>query len=99
VTIGGRTVSCADVARRLERRPGVAAARVRPADGRLKALIVPHPDQDGSALHAEIRAWCDSQLPAAERPLRIAIARRVPTDALGKELDWEEPGTRAGSDR
>jgi 4-coumarate--CoA ligase len=92
VLIGGTTVACRAVAERLEARPGVAAARVRPAEGRLKALIVPEAGHDPETLCAEVRAWADAALPTAERPLRIAVAPRVPTDALGKEVDWEESG-------
>lgn len=92
VTIGGVTVHPQAVARKLAARPGVAKARVRPAEGRLKALAVPQPGQDGPELAEALRSWAQTALPPAERPLRIQTAARIPTDALGKETDWDDAG-------
>jgi 4-coumarate--CoA ligase len=93
VQVGARTVYPAAVARRLEAHPQVAAARVRPltvgADTRLKALVVPAPGADPAALEAALWAWIRRDLPSWERPVRLALAAAVPTDALGKDRDWD----------
>jgi 4-coumarate--CoA ligase len=90
VMIGGTTVHPGAVTRKLAGRPGVADARVRPSGQRLKALLVPAEGYDPEALKAEVRAWAQHALPAAERPVSLTCAERIPVDALGKERDWSE---------
>ena len=88
VMIGGVTVHPEAVARRLASRPGVYDARVRPSGSRLKALLVPEADADWAAVKRNVRAWAESALSPAERPMAYTLADAVPRDSLGKETDW-----------
>lgn len=89
VQVGGINVYPGRVAAALERHPGVAAARVRPGAGRLKALIVPaDPAGDGAGLRRELRAWMARELTVPERPGALTIAAALPTGAMGKDADW-----------
>ena len=88
VTIGGTTVHPEAVGRKLAARPGVREARARPGGDRLKALLVPEPGADWKALRRDVRAWAETALPPAERPMAYTLATAVPRDSLGKETDW-----------
>ncbi len=88
VMIGGVTVHPEAVARKLAGRPGVGEARVRPSGNRLKALLVPEPGADPPAVEQAVRAWAETALPPAERPIAYTLADAVPRDSMGKETDW-----------
>jgi 4-coumarate--CoA ligase (photoactive yellow protein activation family) len=92
VQVGGVNVYPARVAAALATHPLVAEIRVRPADGRLKALVVPKPaDADPDSVRRTLFTWIAANLPVAERPRSITVLPRLPTGALGKAQDWAEP--------
>jgi long-chain acyl-CoA synthetase len=92
VQVGGINVYPDRVAARLRDRPWVGDAAVRlmrPEEGaRLKAFIVPGVGADLTALQADLYAWIDSALSAAERPTALTFGSRLPTGMMGKSADW-----------
>ncbi len=91
VQVGGVNVFPAQVAARLAGHPLVAEAAVRLdvtlPEPRLKAFVTL---RQGAARQARaaLEAWCREHLPAAERPVRIAVGRRLPKSELAKPADW-----------
>jgi 4-coumarate--CoA ligase len=96
VQVGGVNVHPAQVAAALARHPSVAQCAVRLDDSlaepRLKALVVPAPGLDPglapAAVTAALMAWCRDNFAAAERPVRIDLADRLPSSGLDKPADW-----------
>jgi 4-coumarate--CoA ligase (photoactive yellow protein activation family) len=102
VQIGGRVVQPDRVAEQLCTIPGVSAATVRPWQGRLKAFVVPasgdgvgdEPGESGhnqtahEMLRERVAAWVEEHLPAHERPVRITVGTELPTNQMGKRIDW-----------
>lgn len=93
VQVGGVNVFPGKVRDFLTSLSGVAAVAVRlydsPQGPRLKALIVPHPHQDTDNLERLLRENCAAKLSSAERPVRYTFKSAIPTNTMGKELDWE----------
>lgn len=93
VQVGGVNVFPAKVREFLEKQSGVAAAAVRlhdsPQGPRLKALIVPQPQQDTAILEQRLRESCAAGLSSVERPARYTFRSAIPTNTMGKELDWD----------
>lgn len=93
VQVGGHNVAPAEIARRLEAMPGVAASAVRlqgtGSNCRLKAFIVPEAEGQEpidallERLRSAVTAW-----PAAERPVRFDSGPALPVNAMGKLRDW-----------
>ena len=92
VQVGGINVSPSTVAARLRERPGVRDAVVRlmrPEEGsRLKAFLIADPGLDPCDLRTAVERWAMTHLPASERPTSIAVGATLPTNALGKSVDW-----------
>jgi long-chain acyl-CoA synthetase len=91
VQIGGHNVFPEQIRQRLLGHADVADAAVRlePANGRLKAYIVPKIDgEDPGILIGRIEAWCASEFKAIERPKRFAVGGALPRTAMGKLSDW-----------
>jgi len=94
VQVGGINVFPATVARKLKRVSGVADVQVRPdgrhSEQRLKAFLVPKPDVvDRELWLADIRSWARANLSTTERPVSYTLGDRLPTNAMGKSVDWE----------
>lgn len=93
VQVGGVNVFPGKVREYLTSLPGVADAAVRlydsPQGPRLKALIVPQPQQDTVNLERLLRECCAAKLSSAERPIRYTFNSAIPTNTIGKKLDWE----------
>jgi long-chain acyl-CoA synthetase len=91
VQIGGHNVFPEQIRQRLLGHADIADAAVRlePANGRLKAFIVPKTDgEDPNALIDRIESWCAGEFKAAERPKRFAVGGALPRNAMGKFRDW-----------
>ena len=87
VQVSGVNVYPALVARKLQRHPDVTACHIRlmePASGgRLKAFVVADP-----AIEPKLRAWIEEHLTPAERPRELTFGPELPTNELGKTVDW-----------
>jgi len=92
LAIGGVNVYPQRVQRLLESFPGVAQAFVRTCerdDGlRLKAWIVPEPNQDMNYLEKTLRDYCSKNLLSVEQPVRFTFGDQPPFNAYGKLQDW-----------
>lgn len=91
VQIGGHNVFPEHIRQRLLGHADIADAAVRlePANGRLKAFIVPKSDgEDPDALIDRIESWCAAEFKAAERPKRFSVGGALPKNAVGKLRDW-----------
>ena len=92
VQVGGINVSLSRVAALLRARPGVADAAVRlmrPDEGmRLKAFIVAAPGAALEVMRQELEGWIEMNLPTVERPKALMFGRALPTNELGKSVDW-----------
>ncbi len=91
--VGGINVHPGRIAEILEAHPKVAEARVRlmqPAEGtRVKAFIVPVGDVvDYEALRNELDLWSIAHLTAPERPRAFSFGAALPSNLLGKVIDW-----------
>lgn len=94
VQVGGVNVSPDHVRRRLREHPWVADAAVRlmdPSEGdRLKAFVVPAPDAPaGPDFHRALTRWIDHNLAVPERPRALSCGPSLPSDAIGKDADWD----------
>ncbi len=91
VQIGGHNVFPEQIRQRLLGHADIADAAIRlePANGRLKAFIVPKGEgEDPNALIDRIESWCAGEFKAAERPKRFAVGDALPRNAMGKLRDW-----------
>lgn len=89
VQVGGVNVWPDAVATWLGEQPGVAAASVRVAEGRLKAFVVPsEPEDRTGALAAQLLGAMNAGLTAPERPVSLTFGRELPLSAMGKPCDW-----------
>jgi 4-coumarate--CoA ligase len=91
VQVGGINVYPEQIAHRLAAHPLVAEAAVRLdtslPEPRLKAFCTLTGGRPAVARGA-LERWCLDHLTAAERPVHIAIGRKMPRNALGKASDW-----------
>jgi len=88
IQVGGHNVFPAELARLLERYPGVAEACVRAGGDRLKAFIVPCSGANPAELEVELRnMMAQCQIPAA-RPASYAFGPTLPRTSMGKLADW-----------
>ena len=58
----------------------------------LKALLIADPEQrsgQAETLIAQVRTWLADKLEPHELPKRFAVRDSIPTNELGKEIDWE----------
>ncbi len=93
VQVGGINVHPETVRTLLLSHPGVADAEVRlmhPAEGeRLKAFIVPQqPAGAGEELRRDLEALVAERLTPPERPRAFTFGEAVPSNAMGKRVDW-----------
>lgn len=93
VQVGGINVFPSAVRSALLTHPAVRDAAVRLMRGdegnRLKAFIVARDAQaDRTALHADLTAWVQQHLTAAERPRAFTFGEQCPTGPNGKDADW-----------
>ncbi len=92
VQVGGVNVFPERVAAVLRAHRGVADAVVRlmrPDEGeRLKAFVLPQPDEDRAALLADLWRYLEARLTPLERPKSIVFGSRLPVGQLGKPADW-----------
>jgi long-chain acyl-CoA synthetase len=91
VQIGGHNVFPEHIRQRLLGHADIADAAVRlePANGRLKAFIVPKSESaDPNILIDRIESWCATEFKTVERPKRFNVGRTVPRNAMGKLRDW-----------
>lgn len=93
VQVGGINVFPQRVEELLGSHPAVANIAVRlmtSAEGqRLKAFVVPHPWQtDLAQLHTELDRIAGQALTVPERPRAYNFGLALPTNALGKRIDW-----------
>ncbi|MEM0986753.1 MAG: AMP-binding protein [Pseudomonadota bacterium] len=92
--VGGVNVFPSKIEAYLNAQPGVAESAVRgtqPSNGatnRLKAFIVPESNEDASDLLGRLEAACRSDLSTPERPVHFTIGAEIPTNEIGKRLDW-----------
>jgi long-chain acyl-CoA synthetase len=88
VQVGGHNVDPAWVAQQIRQMSGVRDCAVRlagsGADARLKAFVVLAPHAKLDALQA---AWREL-LPWYAVPQRVTVGDAVPTNAMGKRVDW-----------
>jgi 4-coumarate--CoA ligase (photoactive yellow protein activation family) len=89
VQIGGVNVWLGHVAAVLRRCPGVADVAVRMGRaGRMKAFVVPTEEDDRAVLLNGIKDHARRMLTAVERPVDYLFGPSIPTDPLGKAVDW-----------
>lgn len=92
VQVGGVNVYPQRVREALLRHPDVQEVAVRlmaPNEGsRLKAFVVPRPGTDRTALRTGLHAWAQVHLSACERPKAFSLGHRLPSNSLGKAIDW-----------
>ena len=92
VQVGGVNVSPALVAARLKARPFVKDAAVRlmrqDEGQRLKAFVVLEAGCDPIAVERDLAVWMRANLSAAERAMSLSFGASLPTNVMGKPLDW-----------
>lgn len=89
VQVAGHNVWPERVARALRAVDGVADVAVRlHANGRLKAFVVPHENQDTQLLSARIERVVTPRLTDPERPRSFRFGPTLPRNAMGKLEDW-----------
>lgn len=92
VQVGGVNVAPDLVAAKLRARPHVADAAVRlmrPEEGsRLKAYIVLEAGANADAVAHQLHTWMRSSVKAAERATELTFGASLPTNVMGKALDW-----------
>ena len=92
VQVAGVNVFPARVAEAIRRAPGVGDCVVRrasgAADARLEAFVVVVEPADREATLRDLARFCQRELSAPERPVRIEIGARLPLDAMGKPTAW-----------
>ena len=92
VQVGGINVFPARVRQVLLDHPQITDAAVRlmaPGEGsRLKAFVVNAPGCDPVALQSALWAWTEARLTAPERPKAFTVGDHLPSNTLGKLLDW-----------
>lgn len=89
VQIAGVNVSPEAVRAHLCAHDGVRDAAVRPADGRLKAFVVPEDEwSDTDRLRAALRVHVMRGLAPSSRPDRFTFGAALPMNDLGKRSDW-----------
>jgi aryl carrier-like protein len=89
IKVDGYRIEPGEIEAVLSRAPAVAEAVVVAVDGaqgrRLLANVVPRDHQvDDAQLIAQLRAWCETQLPAYLRPHAFAVLPALPLTASGK---------------
>ncbi len=92
VQVGGVNVSPGSVAAALRERPGVKDAAVRlmrPDEGlRLKAFIVVQHGWREHDLRLDLDSWIERALEPAARPRALTFGQQLPTNEMGKAVDW-----------
>ena len=95
VKIGGHRVSLIAVQTSIEQHPKVAQCMVRldAVHLHLKALVVPQTGtnistEDAALLLSELDAYFSLKLPAYHAPKAWTLAAALPTNAMGKFVDW-----------
>lgn len=91
VQVGGINVWPDRIGAYIENHRLVKACAVRPMETehgtRLKLFVVPA-DAEADDVRPEMRAWINTSLPAAERPIHLTVGAKLPRDSLGKLCDW-----------
>lgn len=96
VQVGGVNVSLSKVATVIEEHPQVRRCAVRlmtPGEGeRLKAFIVaekrPRTDEERRDVRESVEAWITKRLPASGRPRHLTFGEELPSNGLGKIINW-----------
>ncbi|PYE35199.1 4-coumarate--CoA ligase (photoactive yellow protein activation family) [Idiomarina fontislapidosi] len=96
LSICGKSVHPETIARVIKQHPNISDARVRliheQESRALKALLIADPDSRSGqteTLIAQVRTWLADKLEPHELPKRFTVRETVPTNELGKEIDWE----------
>lgn len=106
VTVAGTNVDTSAVAGRIASVPGVGETVVTLDDTveppRLRAFVEPVMSReatgpDAEALATRIRRYCETVLPAAERPVRIDVVASLSRGSLGKALRDQTAAATSGT--
>ena len=96
LSICGKSVHPEAIADVIRQHPNISDARVRLNHAQeshsLKALLIADPEQrsgQAETLIAQVRTWLADKLEPHELPKRFAVRDSIPTNELGKEIDWE----------
>lgn len=96
IQVNGVNVYPARIAEVIAEHPGIDTARVRALDSDdssgLKALLIPNStlsDKPDAKVIAKLQDWLRDKLEAHEIPKQFSVAKQVPTNDMGKELDWD----------
>ncbi|RUO77845.1 AMP-binding protein [Idiomarina seosinensis] len=96
VQVNGINVYPRRIAEVIVAHPGIKTARVRTLASNdssgLKALLVPTStlsDQTDEMLITKLQEWLRDKLESHEIPKQFRVASQVPTNDMGKEIDWD----------
>ncbi|MGM0524684.1 MAG: AMP-binding protein [Pseudomonadota bacterium] len=96
VQVNGINVYPRKIAEVIAEHPAIETARVRVLanddSSGLKALLIPNSalsDKPEAEIIAKLQDWLRDKLESHEIPKQFSVAKQVPTNDMGKELDWD----------